>query len=195
MDWNTLMVFRCDFSLENHHQCKCTERIKGKMLGPDSIAGQGLYGKGNCNWICQYLWEDKIFLQIIQLPVYMPCIEERYSSYATSNGGDHVVHMLENSVISFRKLLANLNFDMKVNGSLCVLKFIWLGSWWLEVYRITTKHILRLRAYVNNLSYHMIAIDRWQFHTLRPRQKKHQSSASLAFVRGIHLHAQMASYA
>ena len=47
----------------------------------------------------------------------MPGIEERYSSYATANGGDHVVHMLENSVISLRTLLANLNFDMKVNGS------------------------------------------------------------------------------
>ena len=67
-------------------------------------------------------------------------------------------------------LLASLNFDLKVNGSLCVLKFIWLGSWWLEVYRITTKHMVRLRAYVNNLSYHMIAIGKWQFHTLRPRQ-------------------------
>ena len=66
--------------------------------------------------------------------------------------------MLENSVISLRILLASLNFDMKVNGSLCVLKFIGLGSWWLEVYRITTKHMVRSRAYVNNLSYHMIAI-------------------------------------
>ena len=140
------------------------------MLGPDSIADQGLYGKGNCNWICQYLWGDLRFQQIIQLPVYMPCIEERYLSYATANGGDHVVHMLENIVISFRILLASLNFDLKVNGSLCVLKFIGLGSWWLEVYRITTKHMVRLRTYANNLSYHMIAIDKWQFHTLRPRQ-------------------------
>ena len=140
------------------------------MLGPDSIAGRGLYGKGNCNWICQCLWGDIRFLQIIQLPVYMPCIEERYSSYATANGGDHVVHMLENSVISLRTLLANLNFDMKVNGSLCVLKCIGLGSWWLEVHRITTKHMIRLRAYVNNLSYHMIAIGKCKFHTLRRRQ-------------------------
>ena len=23
-EWNTLMVFRCDFSSKNHHQCKCT---------------------------------------------------------------------------------------------------------------------------------------------------------------------------
>ena len=121
------------------------------MLGPDSIAGRGLYGKGNCNWMCQYLWGDIRFLQIIQLPVYMPCIEERYSSYATANGEDHVVHMLENNVISLRTLLANLNFDMKVNGSSCVLKFIGLGSWWLEVHRITTKHMVRLRAYVNNI--------------------------------------------
>ena len=90
----------------------------------------------------------------------MPCIEERYSLYATANGGDHVVHMLENIVISFRILLASLNFDLKVNGSLCVLKFIGMGSWWLEVYRITTKHMVRLRAYVNNLSYYMIAIDK-----------------------------------
>ena len=59
----------------------------------------------------------------------MPCIEERYSSYATANGGDHVVHMLENSVIILLILLASLNFDMKVNGSLCVLKCIGLGSW------------------------------------------------------------------
>ena len=153
------------------------------MLGPDSIAGQGLYGKGNCNWICQYLWGDIRFLQIIQLPVYMPCIEERYSSYGTANGGDHVVHMLENSVISLRTLLANLNFDMQVNGSLCVLEFFWLGSWWLEVYRITTKHMARLRAYVNHLSYHMIAIGRWQFHTLRPRQSGRisQTTFSTAF--------------
>ena len=129
-----------------------------------------LYGKGNCNWICQYKWGDIRFLQIIQLPVYIPCIDERHSSYATANGGDHVVHMLENSVISLRTLLANLDFDMKVNGSFCVLNFIWLGSWWLEVYRITTKHMVRLRAYVNNLSYHVIAIGKWQFHTLSGRR-------------------------
>ena len=78
--------------------------------------------------------------------------------------------MLLNSVISLRTLLANLNFDMNMNGSSCVLKFIWLGSWWLEVYRMTTKHMVRLRAYVNKVSYYMIGIGKWQFHTLRPRQ-------------------------
>ena len=78
--------------------------------------------------------------------------------------------MLADSVISLRTLLANVNFDMNMNGSSCVLQFIWLGSWWLDVYRMTTKHIVRLRAYVNNLSHHMIAIGKWQFHTLRPRQ-------------------------
>ena len=57
-----------------------------------------------------------------------------------------------------------------MNGSSRVLKFIWLGSWWLEVYRMTTKHMVRLRAYVNNLSYHMIVIGKWQFQSLRPRQ-------------------------
>ena len=100
----------------------------------------------------------------------MPCIDWRYSSYATANGGDHVVHMLENSAISLRTLLANLNFDMNMNGSSCFLKLFWLGSWWLEVYRMTTKHMVRLRAYVNNLSYHRVAIGKWQFYTLRPRQ-------------------------
>ena len=57
-----------------------------------------------------------------------------------------------------------------MNGSSCVLKFIWFGIWWLEVYRMTTKHMVKLRSYVNNLSYHMIAIGMWQFHTLRPRK-------------------------
>ena len=120
-------------------------------------------------------------MQIIQLPVYMPCIDWRYLSYSTANVGEHVVHMLENSVISLRTLLSisitvNLNFDMNMNGSSCVLKFMWLGSWWLEVYRMTTKHMVRLRAYVNNLSYHMIAIGKWQFRTLRPRQSGRQFS-------------------
>ena len=66
-----------------------------------------------------------------------------------------------------------------MNGSSCVLKFIWLGSWWLEVYRMTTKHMVRLRAYVNNLSYHIIAIGKWQFHTLKPRQSGRHFSGDI----------------
>ena len=93
---------------------------------------------------------------------------------------NHVVHMLEKSVISLRILLANLNFDMNMNSSSCIFKFIWLGIWWLEVYRMTTTHMVRLHAHVNNLKYHMIAIGKWQFHTLRPRQSGRQFSDDIS---------------
>ena len=114
--------------------------IEGQMLAPDKYSGSGIIRKG------QMQLNLSVLLRIYKI------------HNVTTNGGDHVVHMLENSVISLRTLLANLNFDMSMNGSSCVFKCILLGSWWVEVYRMAIKHMVRLRAYVNNLSYHMIAI-------------------------------------
>ena len=151
MEWNGFPLW---FQFEEPPPVQVHVKDK-KNAGPRQYSGSGIICKG------QLQLNLSVLVRRYKIPADHPAASVHAMYWLTSFVVCHsqqwrsccVVHMLENSVISLRTLLANLNFDMKVNGSLCVLKFIWLGSWWLEVYRMTTKHMVRLRAYVDNLSY------------------------------------------